>query len=316
MSELSVRRVIAVTNPHSGVGRGGGVAATVLTKLLQSGVEVVRVEAESAAASVREVSEALADPRRRPDVVVCIGGDGLMNVLLAAMAHSGVPLGLVPAGTGNDFARELGIPTNDPVAATEIVLRGRTRVLDLGHIESESATPSWFATVVGTGFDAQVTMRANEMRYPRGPLRYTAAAALALLGSYTLPFRIELSGLAPGALDNPAEAHAVLALDAVMAPVGNTRTYGGGMLVCPEATPDDGYLDVTVVGAVSRVAMARLLPALSAGKRIDHPATKRYRARRITISAAGGYATADGEAAGTLPITLQAMPGALTVVVP
>ncbi|TCJ93695.1 diacylglycerol kinase family protein [Nocardia alba] len=315
MSEHSVRRVVVVTNPHSGSGRGDDVAETVLGELLARGVEVVEVRAPSADESVARVRTLVAG-EGRPDAVVCVGGDGLMNVLLAALAHSGVPLGLVPAGTGNDLAREFGIPTDDPRAAVEIVLGGRARTIDLGRIESPDAAPTWFATVVGTGFDARVTLRANRMRYPRGPLRYTAAAVVELMRGYTLPFRIELSGLAPGALDNPPDSHVVILTDAVMAPIGNTRTYGGGMLVCPEARADDGYLDITVVGAVSRVEMARLLPALSAGKRIDHPATKRYRARRITVAAEGGYATADGEPAGMLPVTVQSMPGALSVLVP
>ncbi|MFC4377000.1 diacylglycerol kinase family protein [Nocardia halotolerans] len=316
MSEHSVRRVLLVTNPHSGAGRGDGVADTVTDLLLARGIEVAQVRAPSAAESVEQLAAAVADAARRPDAVVCVGGDGLMNALLAPLAHTGVPLGLVPAGTGNDLARELGVPTGDPRAATEIVLRGRTEVIDLGRIESTTADTTWFATVVGTGFDARVTLRANRMRYPRGPLRYTFAAVAELLRGYTLPFRIELSGLAPGALDNPADSHTVIHTDAVMAPIGNTRTYGGGMLVCPDARTDDGYLDITVVGAVSRPEMARLLPALSAGKRIDHPATKRYRARRITVSADGGYATADGEPAGKLPVTVQVLPAALTVLVP
>ncbi|MEU4323466.1 diacylglycerol kinase family protein [Nocardia fluminea] len=315
MSEHSMRRVVVVTNPRSGSGRGDGAAETVLAELLARGVEVVEVRAPSADESVTQVRTLLAG-EDRPDAVICVGGDGLMNVLLAAVAHSGVPLGLVPAGTGNDLAREFGIPTGDPRAAVEIVLGGRARTIDLGRIESADAAPTWFATVVGTGFDARVTLRANKMRYPRGPLRYTAAAVVELMRGYTLPFRIELSGLAPGALDNPPDSHVVILTDAVMAPIGNTRTYGGGMLVCPEARADDGYLDITVVGAVSRLEMARLLPALSAGKRIDHPATKRYRARRITVGAEGGYATADGEPAGMLPVTVQAMPGALSVLVP
>ncbi len=310
-----VRRVVVVTNPHSGSGRGDGAAEAVLTHLAARGVEVTEVRAPSADESVTQVRTLVAG-EDRPDAVICVGGDGLMNVLLAAVAHSGVPLGLVPAGTGNDLAREFGIPTGDPKAAVEIVLGGRTRTIDLGRIESLTAAPTWFATVVGTGFDARVTLRANKMRYPRGPLRYTAAAVVELMRGYTMPFRIEMSGLAPGTLDNPPDSHVVVLTDAVMAPIGNTRTYGGGMLVCPDALADDGYLDITVVGAVSRLEMARLLPALSAGKRIDHPATKRYRARRITVSAEGGHATADGEPAGMLPVTVQAMPGALTVLVP
>ncbi|MFD0363911.1 diacylglycerol kinase [Nocardia sp. GCM10030253] len=307
--------VTVVTNPQSGVGKGQDVAAGALARFAERGVEVTEVRAPSAGESVRLVRESIAGSDRRPDAVVCIGGDGLVNVILEALAQTGVPLGLVPAGTGNDLARELGVPTDDPVAAADLVLEGHTRTIDLGRIESPGSEPMWFATVAGTGFDARVTLRANDMRWPKGPLRYTFAALAEISGRFTVPYRIELAGVAPGALDNPA-TDTVVETAAVMVAVGNTRTYGGGMLICPDAIMDDGLLDLTVVGAVSRLDMLRLLPALSAGKRIDHPATKLYRAAQVTLTAPGAPATADGEPAGTLPVTISAVPGALTVLVP
>ncbi|MET8876881.1 diacylglycerol kinase family protein [Nocardia sp. NPDC004604] len=315
-SSRPVRAVTVVTNPQSGVGKGGDVAAAALARFAARGVEITEVRAPSAAESVRLVRDSIAGSAR-PDAVVCIGGDGLMNVTLEALAQTGVPLGLIPAGTGNDLAREIGVPTDDPVAAADLVLGGRTRGIDLGLIESPTPgyTPKWFATVTGTGFDARVTLRANDMRWPRGPLRYTVAALAEISGRFTVPYRIELSGVVPGALDNP-DSDTVIETDAVMVAIGNTRTYGGGMLVCPDAVMDDGFLDLTVVGAVSRRDMLRLLPALSAGKRIDHPKSKQYRVAQVTLTAPGAPATADGEPAGTLPITLRAVPGALTVLVP
>ncbi|WP_433623283.1 YegS/Rv2252/BmrU family lipid kinase [Nocardia sp. CA-120079] len=311
-----VRAVTVVTNPQSGVGRGQEVAAAALARFAAQGVEVTEVRAPSAAESVRQVRDSITGSAQ-PDAVVCIGGDGLMNVVLEAVAQTGVPLGLVPAGTGNDLAREIGVPTNDPVAAADLILGGRTRTIDLGRIESPAPgfTPKWFATVTGTGFDARVTLRANDMRWPKGPLRYTFAALAEISGRFTVPYRIELSGVVPGALDNP-DADTVIETDAVMVAIGNTRTYGGGMRVCPDAVMDDGLLDLTVVGAVSRLDMLRLLPALSAGKRIDHPESKQYRVAQVTLTAPGAPATADGEPAGTLPVSLRAVPGALTVLVP
>ncbi|WP_433680175.1 diacylglycerol kinase family protein [Nocardia sp. CA-119907] len=315
-SSRPVRAVTLVTNPQSGVGKGGDVAAAALARFAARGVEITEVRAPSAAESVRLVRDSIAGSNR-PDAVVCIGGDGLMNVMLEALVQTGVPLGLIPAGTGNDLAREIGVPTDDPIAAADLVLGGRTRIIDLGLIESPTPgfTPKWFATVTGTGFDARVTLRANDMRWPRGPLRYTVAALAEISGRFTVPYRIELSGVVPGALDNP-DSDTVIETDAVMVAIGNTRTYGGGMLVCPDAVMDDGFLDLTVVGAVSRLDMLRLLPALSAGKRIDHPKSKQYRVAQVTLTASGAPATADGEPAGALPITLRAVPSALTVLVP
>ncbi|WP_194819056.1 YegS/Rv2252/BmrU family lipid kinase [Nocardia sp. XZ_19_385] len=305
---------LVVTNRLSGLGKGHDVATAAIARLAERGVEVTEIRAPSAAESVRLVRDSLSGAIR-PDAVICVGGDGLMNVMLEAVAQTGVPLGLVPSGTGNDLARALGVPTDDPEAAADVAVAGRTRVLDLGRIEAPGAAPMWFATITGTGFDARVTLRANEMRWPKGPLRYTFAAVAELAGGLSVPYRIELSGVAPGALDNPA-GDTVIETDAVMVAVGNTRTYGGGMLICPDAEPDDGLLDITVVGAVPRREMLKLLPALSAGKRIDHPAVTQYRVAAVTLTAAGAPATADGEPAGTLPITLRAVPAALTVLVP
>ncbi|PXX60164.1 diacylglycerol kinase [Nocardia tenerifensis] len=314
-SSRSVRAVTVVTNRHAGLGAGHDVATAALARLRERGVEVAEVRAPSAAETVRLVRDSIA--RDNPDAVVCIGGDGLINVTLDAVAHTGVPLGLVPAGTGNDLARELGVPTEDPVAAADLVAQGRTRTIDLGRIElsEPESAPMWFVTVAGTGFDARVTLRANAMRWPRGRLRYTAAALAEISGRLTVPYRVELTGAVTEGLTNPG-AGSTVETNAVMVAVGNTRTYGGGMLICPDAVLDDGLLDLTVVGALSRWEMLRLLPALSAGKRQNHPEVKQYRAAAITLTAQGAPATADGEPVGTLPITIRAVPSALTVLVP
>ncbi|MFD6161568.1 diacylglycerol kinase [Nocardia sp. NPDC060256] len=312
-SSRAVRAVTVVTNRHAGLGAGQDVAAAALARFRERGVEVAEVRAPSAAETVRLVRDSI--ERENSDAVVCIGGDGLMNVTLGAVAQTGVPLGLIPAGTGNDLARELGVPTEDPVAAADIVVDGRTRTIDLGRIESSASAPMWFATVTGTGFDARVTLRANAMRWPRGRLRYTVAALAEISGRFTVPYRVELTGAVTEGLTNPGGGSSV-DTNAVMVAVGNTRTYGGGMLICPDAVLDDGLLDLTVVGKLSRSEMLRLLPALSAGKRQNHPEVKQYRAAEITLTAPGAPATADGEPAGTLPITIRAVPGALTVLVP
>lgn len=316
MTEYSpVRRITVVTNPRSGHGRGGDAASAAIARFRAGGAEVTEVCAPSVAETVRQVGDSIAGVGGAPpDAVVCVGGDGLINVTLPAVAETGVALGMIPAGTGNDLARELGVPTDDPLAAAALVLRGRTRTIDLGRIDAPGQ-PMWFATVIGTGFDARVTLRANEMRWPKGRLRYTVAALAEISGRFTVPYRVELEGAVTDGLTNPGKG-ALLETEAVMVAVGNTRTYGGGMLICPDAIMDDGLLDLTVVGALSRVEMLRLLPALSAGKRRDHPEVKQFRAAAVTLTAAGAPATADGEPAGTLPITIRAVPGALTVLVP
>ncbi|NNH74299.1 YegS/Rv2252/BmrU family lipid kinase [Nocardia uniformis] len=297
----------------SGHGRGLEVGAAAIARFTTHGVRVRELCGTSAADTARLVREALADPEHRPDAVVSAGGDGLTCVVLQELAGTGVPLGLVPGGTGNDLARQLGIPDATD-AAVDVVLAGKTQDIDLGTVETAATAadsgPFWFATVTGTGLDARVTLRANELRWPKGPMRYTFAALIELFNGLAVPYRIELTG----SPDHPDGT--VVELDAIMVAVGNTKTYGGGMLICPDAVVDDGMLDLTVVGAMSRLAMLKMLPSLSSGKRIDHPAVSQYRAATITLSASGAPATADGEPAGMLPATFRAVPGAQAVLVP
>ncbi|MCU1648482.1 MAG: Diacylglycerol kinase [Nocardia sp.] len=305
-----IHSIVLVTNPLSGHGKGVQVGIAAADRFAARGVNVTEIRGSSAADTERQVREALAKPDTRPDAVVAAGGDGLTCVVLQALVGTGVPLGLVPGGTGNDLAREVGIP-DDTTAAVDVVLGGRTRTIDLGTVQAEGATvPMWFATVTGTGFDARVTLRANELRWPKGPMRYTVAALLELVGKLAVPYRIELHG----SPDHPDGT--VVELDAIMVAVGNTRTYGGGMLICPDAVIDDGLLDLTVVGAMSRLDLLRLLPALSSGKRIDHPAATQYRAATFTLTAPNAPATADGDPAGFLPATFQAHPTALDILIP
>ncbi|WP_280372664.1 diacylglycerol kinase family protein, partial [Nocardia abscessus] len=267
MTEYSpARRLTVVTNPH---GRGGDAASAAIARLRAGGAEITEVCAPSVAETVRQVRDSVAG-EARPDAVVCVGGDGLINVTLPAVAETGVALGMVPAGTGNDLARELGVPTDDPVAAAAVVLGGRTRTIDLGRIES-SGPPMWFATVTGTGFDARVTLRANAMRWPKGRLRYTVAALAEISGRFTVPYRVELVGAVTEGLTDPG-AGSLLETEAVMVAVGNTRTYGGGMLICPDAIMDDGLLDLTVVGGGWGRGRGGPEPAQGAGATHGDPA--------------------------------------------
>ncbi|MFC9997065.1 diacylglycerol/lipid kinase family protein [Nocardia sp. NPDC127526] len=306
----TIRSIALVTNPHSGQGKGEQVGLAAGALFAERGIQVAEIRGDSAAHTEALLREALADPGSRPDAVVSAGGDGLTCVALQALVGMDTPLGLVPGGTGNDLAREVGVP-EDTAAAVDVVLGGRTRTIDLGTVETEGAkAPMWFATVTGTGLDARVTLRANGLTWPKGPMRYTVAALIELMGKLAVPYRIELHG-SPDHADGT-----VIEVPAVMVAVGNTRTYGGGMLITPDAVIDDGMLDLTVVGAMSRLEMLRLLPALSSGKRIEHPATVQYRASRIELTAPGAPATADGDPAGTLPATFRAHARALEVLVP
>lgn len=296
-----MRAVAVVTNPSAGQGRARDAARAIMEQLSGDGIEILEIHAPTAAETREQLRDTLA--AGPPDAVVCVGGDGLVSTILDPLAHTTVPLALLPAGTGNDLARELGIG-DDPRAAADLVRRGRIRTIDLGRLEPSGHEPMWFATVACTGYDARVTLRANRMRRPRGRLRYTFAAVAEIAHGTSVPYRIELGG---------DHSDPVVETEALLVAVGNTTTYGGGMRICPDAVCDDGMLDVTVVGKVSHLEMLRILPALSAGKRIEHPAVRQYRVESVRLSAPDTPATADGEPAGHLPVTLRIAPRALTV---
>ncbi|SDN72312.1 diacylglycerol kinase [Geodermatophilus sp. DSM 45219] len=248
------------------------------------------------AAAEREATAAVA---AGTGAVVAIGGDGAAHAGLQAVAGTGVPLAVVPAGTGNDLALALGVPA-DPVAAAraaaEDLRAGQTRAVDAGRTGDR-----WWATVLCCGFDSAVTDRANRLRWPRGPRRYDVAVLA------------ELARLRPRELTVVLDG-AERTLPVRLVAVGNTSWYGGGMRVCPAADPADGVFDVTVVGPVSRRELVRTRSRLTAGTHVEHPAVTVHRARRVGLAGQGLTAYADGEPVAPLPATSVCVPGALTVV--
>src|SRR5699024_8722656 len=159
----------------------------------------------------------------RPDALVATGGDGLIGIALQAIAGSGVPLGIIPAGTGNDHAREYGIPRDDPEAAADVILAGTAAAVDLGHVRRGDGTGHWFGTVLAAGFDSLVSDRTNRMTWPHGRMRYNLAIAAEFLNLRPLPFRLVLHGevrAGDGALRDGAGPR-VLEEDIILAAVGN-----------------------------------------------------------------------------------------------
>lgn len=289
------RQVALLVNPTSGRGRGARLLAPVAARLRDAGVGVdvvVGRDADEAFDLLRDrVAEGL-------DAVVAVGGDGLVNIALQVIGGTDVPLGIVPAGSGNDIARALGLPLDRPEAAVDHVAAGRPRTVDLGR-----ASGRWFAGVLGSGFDSMVNERANRMTWPGGRGRYNLAIVAELRTFRAVPFVLDLDG------DRWETA-------AMLVAVGNGSSYGGGMRVCPDARLDDGELDVTVVGPITKPEFVRVFPTVYRGTHVDHPAVTVRRARTVTLTAEGVTAYADGERVAVLPVTCEAVPAALRVFAP
>jgi diacylglycerol kinase (ATP) len=264
-------------------------------RLREHGLVADEMSGSDAAGAVRLARRAVADGY---DAVVAVGGDGMLNAVLQAVAGTGMPLGLVPAGSGNDFARLLGITVHDPVAAADVVAAGHLRTVDAARVGDR-----WFAGVLSSGFDSNVNERANAMRWPRGRSRYNIAILAELRVFEALPFTIVLDGES-------------LQREAMLVAVGNGSSYGGGMQVCPGAVPDDGLLQVTILGRISKPEFLRVFPKVYKGTHIEHPAVTVHDARSVALQAPGAVAYADGERVGPLPVQITCVPGALQVLVP
>lgn len=289
-----------LTNPASGHGSAPHAAERAVAQLHKRGVDVVAIAGTDAAHARRLVDGAL---ERGMDALVVVGGDGIISLALQVLAETDIPLAIVPAGTGNDHAREFGIPTKDPEAAADIIVDGAAQTIDLGRIRGADGTDRWFGTVMAAGFDSLVTDRTNRMRWPHGRMRYNVAMIAEMSKLRLLPFRLSFDGQD---LETPL----------TLAAFGNTKSYGGGMKICPNADPTDGLLDATMVASASRTRLIRLFPTVFKGTHIDLDEVSTRRARTITVDSPGINAYADGEYVCPLPVEVSAVSGALKILRP
>ena len=300
---MKPKRIVVAINPQASFGRSRAVGPAVVHTLRAAGHDVTSLTEpdfeQLLAAAAHELTT-------KPDALVVVGGDGMVNLGVNLVATTGTPLGIVPSGTGNDMSRGLSIPVGNTEAAIEALLEALTRpprVIDAGLVTHPDGSTSWYACVLSAGFDAIVNERANLMRWPRGRQRYNLALLRELAMLKPIRYRLELDGIASET-------------DAVLVAVGNNTSLGGGMLVTPDASLDDGLLDVLVVQPLSRTAFLRIFPRVFKGTHVTDPRVSISRARRIRIDAADIVAYADGERVAALPIEVEVRPGALRVLAP
>ncbi|WP_328539702.1 diacylglycerol kinase [Streptomyces sp. NBC_00344] len=287
-------------NPTAGRGRGAHAAQPAASALRDAGYSVRTVLGADAGDALRRAREAV---HGGTGALIAVGGDGMINLALQAVAGTRTPLGVVAAGTGNDFARALGVPVLDPASAgrfaADALKAGNIRDIDLGRVGDR-----WFGTVLASGFDSRVNDRGNRMRWPAGRFKYDLAMVAELAAFRPFPYRIALD-------DGP-----VREIEATLIAVGNGSSYGGGMRICAGAELDDGYFDITVVGDCSRATLVKVFPRVYRGTHIGHPKVMVHRVRKVMLEAAGITAYADGEPLGALPVTAECVPGAVRVIAP
>jgi diacylglycerol kinase (ATP) len=297
---VSTADVWIIANPQAGSGRGTHHAGVVTRALHASGIAARLVSPSSEEASRAATSAAIAAGAR---AVIASGGDGTVHVVLQALVHTDTPLGIVAGGSGDDIAASLGFPVHDVNLMAEhlvaAISSGRTRQVDVGAAACADGVTDYFVGVLSTGFDSAVNERANRMTRLGGQ-RYNVAILR------------ELTSFRPVAYDVVIDGERIQA-EAMLVAVGNGHRYGGGMLVCPDADPEDGLLDVTWLGAVSTPTFLRSLPSVYTGAHVNKSFVSTYRGRVLSISAPGQIAYADGERIGPLPVTVESVPGSLRV---
>jgi YegS/Rv2252/BmrU family lipid kinase len=232
------------------------------------------------------------------EMPVAVGGDGLVGAVGGAMAGSETPLGIIPGGRGNDLCRVLGIP-EEPERAVEVLLEGETRLIDVGEVNGKR-----FLGIVSVGFDSEANRVANETQFLRGNLVYAFAALRTLARWKPARFTVRVDD----------ERHR---FSGYSVSVANSRAFGGGMFIAPDAELDDGCFDVVAVGEVGKLKFVGNLPKVFKGTHVEEEQVTVFRASHLELTASKPFPVyADGEHLSDLPASLRVLPRALNVVVP
>lgn len=232
------------------------------------------------------------------EVPVVISGDGLVGAVGGAMAGSETPLGIIPGGRGNDLARVLGIP-DDPLGAVAVLAAGESRRIDVGEANGKR-----FLGIVSVGFDSEANRLANETTFMRGNLVYAYAALRTLLGWKPGRFTIRV-----GEERQRFSGYSIS--------VANSRAFGGGMFIAPDAQLDDGEFDIVTVGEVGKLRFVGNLPKVFKGTHVQEDEVRVFRAAQLELTASRPFPVyADGEHLTDLPASLRVLPRALSVLAP
>lgn len=313
---MGAHRFGVLINPTAGHGRGKSRGEQVIAELTERGVHVLNLTRPDP----RSAFEHARARRNEYDVLVVVGGDGMAHMGINLIAGTPVPLGLIPVGSGNDFARHLRLPVHDVPGAVDALLAALGTgpqpidavklTPDLGNEWPSIDYPAphrWAGCVVSAGFDSQVNSRANTYRWPRGMGRYLRGVFRELRDFRPYPYRIDIDG------NEETFAGTLVA-------VANAPSFGGGMKIAPGARVNSGELEVVIAGSISRLGLLRVFPKVYAGTHISHPAVRVISAREVRIAGAEGGQIpgiyADGEFVGKGPARAQIHSGVVQMLCP
>lgn len=285
------RQLILVVNPLARGATGARWRHPVANALRETGTPVQVHEPGSAEEATELARAASAD-----DVLVTLGGDGLIARIAQGVIESGAAIAPLPAGRGNDLCRALGIP-RDPAAAARALPHAVERRIDVGVVENRI-----FLGIASLGFDSVANAIANRTRRPNRAIVYALSGIRALTTATPRRFLVTVDGV-------------LATVHGWNVAVGNSDRYGGGLKMCPDASIDDGLLDVVAVTAIPRWRFFVLLPQVFFGRHIRGSAARTFRGREVQIACDDDLLIyADGDPIGALPATLTVRPQALRVI--
>jgi len=288
--------ICLIVNPTAGGGRAGRAAPAVEQALVGHGLEVRSVNTRDLAHARTLAAEAA----QAGETVVTLSGDGMVGAVADVLRGTpGAVMGILPGGRGNDLARVLGIPA-DPIAACAVIANGSPRELDLGEVDGSA-----FVGIASVGFDSEANRIANEAPPRLGGLVYAYGALRALLSWRPATFQV--------VLDPPGEP---LSFTGYSVAAANSRAFGGGMLLAPDALLDDGLLEIVVIAGASRLRYLMDLPKVFKGTHVESPSVHVFRASEVEISADRPFTLyADGDPIGELPVRVRTAKRAIRVLV-
>lgn len=288
-----------ILNPTSGKGKGATLGPLFVLALKKLGVDVVDLSGANYDEALEHGRRAIAESSI--DALAVAGGDGMVHLGVNLCAGTKVPLALMPCGTGNDAAMTLGVPIDKPSEAARFAVDsiGSPRTIDLG-LGITAKRRFYFINSASAGFDAIVNRRANRWKYPKGPSRYTLAMLYELMTFNSLKYQAKIDGKSRE-------------LDGMLCAVANGPSYGGGMLVAPDASIEDGKLDLFIVHKITKPELIKVFPKVFTGAHVSHPAVEIIRAEEVTLLSDGVPVYADGEPVGLLPMTVSIAPKSLKV---
>ena len=281
---------LVVVNPKAGMGAAASLATQVVGFMQLRNIAYRMISPNSAAETKSLVRESLRNGEATR--LLSVGGDGLFHLLLQLAIEFKVPLAITPGGTGNDFYRTLGWFDHDLTDYLEHLSSRQPTLVDVGVVDGE-----YFGAVLSSGFDSVVNERANRMKWPTGPAKYNIAIALELPKFKAIEFKIFAD-------------EKVLEVEAMLIAIGNGRSYGGGMQVCPDADLHDGLFDIMILHPVSKMEFIKVFPTVYKGTHIKHPQVEVIRAKQTRIESSA-IAYADGERIGQLPVQVESLPQSL-----